>query len=97
MRDQFGREVVLTDAAWSHIRQRRPGMAGYESRVQAAVATPDVVTWDAEYDDRENFYRRAPGRLYLKVCVTYDADGNGTVITAYLTRRVKRGEQRRWP
>lgn len=97
MRDQFGREVVLTEAAWLHILRRRPGMAGYESRIQAAVATPEVATWDAEHDDRENYYRRAPDRLCLKVCVMYDPDGNGTVITAYQTHRVKRGERRRWP
>jgi hypothetical protein len=96
-RDWLGREIVLTDSGWTHILERRPGMAGSEAAVRTAVEAPDRVARDAQYADRESYYRRLGPRRYLKVVVAYAATGHGVVITAYPIPRPKRGEQPRWP
>jgi len=69
------------------------------------LVDPDVVSRDALHARRENFYRRATLSGYserdcLKVCDEFSGGAGGstgTVITAYPTPTVKRGETQRWP
>ena len=96
-RDRLGREVVLTEAGWAHILQRRPRMVGMEGDVRLAVEMADTVVNDADYGDRENHYRRISRRTFMKVVVAYDGAGSGVVITAHPTHGRKKGEKQRWP
>ncbi len=79
-------------------------MAGSEPLIRTAIEIPNLVRWDVDYAGRENHYRWTTegiygitGGIYLKVCVEYGPDGDGLVITAYPTHRIKGREQQRWP
>ena len=106
--DPFSRVVVARRDWWiAHVLDRHPEVDGHEGAVQRTIEWPDVVTRDAEYPNGVNYYRMdaLPGYAgkYLKVAVGYDPDNSvgvvavGEVVTAYPTRRVKKGEQHLWP
>jgi hypothetical protein len=107
--DRWGRQVFAFHGQWvNHVEARHPEMIGHWQAARETIRTPDLVTMDATYSDREHFYRRGmiPGysaRLYLKVCVGY-VPGNfygtftsGVVVTAYLTPKIGKGETQKWP
>jgi hypothetical protein len=59
------------------------------------------VMHDATYEQRECFYRprthrRFPG-LFLKVCVEFESEHSGLVITAFLAQNIRVAEVQRWP
>jgi hypothetical protein len=94
--DRDGRTVVLTDVGWQHIVDTHSDMSDRQADVLRAVAAPDVVTTDAS--GRLFAYRvvadhGGPRPMYVKVCVSYRVSG-GTIVTAYLTRRIPRKERR---
>ncbi len=71
------------------------------------VADSSFVNHDATREHREAIYRPLTlpppyDEPYLKVVVEFhDSDQNytffGTVVLAFLTRRVRSGEKRKWP
>lgn len=99
--------VASIDRWRLHIVAKHAEVSGHAAAVAATIREPQIVTFDATYRDRENFYRfaalpRLP-HLYLKVCVAFGpAEGpgggvSGGVITAYPTPVVGRGEVQKWP
>jgi hypothetical protein len=99
---------VLTDWQWlCKILRDHPELTGHEASVERALTGPERVMHDVDHANGENFYRRrvlpSPlDRQYLKVVVRFRATGlggtaEGTVITAYTVRDLKRGERQRWP
>ncbi len=102
-RDRWGRSVLGRRQRWEgHVRPRHAELDDHFDAVRATIEEPEVVTFDATYPDRENFYRfgALPGhdRLYLKVCVGYGETGvSATLITAYPTGIIGRGEAQKWP
>jgi hypothetical protein len=106
--DRWGRSTIARFGRWrSHIEVKHAEVDRHFAAVEATVAEADLVTFDATYPDRENFYKLGalPGleHLYMKVCVGYgpvDATGTiigGTVITVYPTHGMGRGEVQKWP
>lgn len=109
-RDYRGRVVVLSAERWRHILDGHAVMAEHLDALAATIATPEIVNRDPARVHREVLYRRLRpgGRRFLKVVVHYrpvaptepDATASewwGTVLTAYLTSRIKPGEERLWP
>jgi hypothetical protein len=105
--DQWGREVVLSDSRWTdHILPDHGEMAENVASVQEAIEQPNVVNFDVQAANGENFYclgaLPAPfDQLLLKVCVRFTHQGvgqnwRGEVITAYSTNREKQGEMTKW-
>lgn len=83
--DCRGKQVNLTDDAWSHALGKRPFLAGHEGQARLTVEDPNICT--REGDGSINYYRRGAinGRpqLYLHVLVR-DIDGaTGDVHTAW--------------
>ena len=105
--DRWGRTIVLSDEAWSHILAEHAEMVGQESAVDMTVAAPERVMTDVDVPHRLSFYRTGvlPGRYrrwFLKVCAHFsppDDAGNiiGEIVTAYPTPNLKRGETQLWP
>jgi hypothetical protein len=100
--DRWGRTIQLTAADWSHVIDRHPELVTERPLILATISFPDIVTQDADYGDRENFYRvidwsiGGKPRRSLKVCVQYEARG-GKVVTTFRCPRIKRAEPQRWP
>ena len=105
--DYRGREVVLTEERWAHIRQRHAALAGSPTTIGTVVTSPQRVTRDHVEHQVENHYGAWRGRVLLKVCVRYrpvpDPDDprrtawRGEILTAHPTERVKTKEEPLWP
>ena len=67
--DPDRRRVTLAEAAWEHIKERRPALTGSLGEIMAAVREPTVRHAGREPDE-EWFYRRGAGpSRWLKVVV----------------------------
>ncbi len=75
-------------------------MSGWESDVELTLTSPDKITYDKSFPNRECFYRTGtplnPATL-LKVVVEFSSEGTGSVITAYPTRLISQKERQKWP
>ncbi|MDQ3692522.1 MAG: hypothetical protein M3464_02690 [Chloroflexota bacterium] len=99
--------VILTKDCWqTHILPYHPILDDEEQSVELALIDPHRLMRDAEYTNRECFYRHRAlsnfPHLYLKVVVHYRRVGTsgrlmGSVVTAFPTTRFKAGEQQLWP
>jgi hypothetical protein len=106
-RDRFGRRISLTYERWSgHILILHPEMKALEHLVRRAIIHPDLIAVDRDYPNREVFYTLnvagTLGNRHVKVCVEFrskeleDKMTEGIVVTAYITRQMKRGETPIW-
>jgi hypothetical protein len=94
--DKLGAEVVLTEDDWDRIKEKRPGVEGYEDHARLTLDDPNMV-WEGRYKDSRVFYRR--GLLdddaryracYVAVVVRYPDDGRpGTIRTVYFPFHVE--------
>lgn len=75
-------------------------MEDWETRVMDTLTDPMAVYLDRYDAMRECFYKLGtptnPDRL-LKVVVEFNAEGRGTIITAYPSRNIPTGERQKWP
>lgn len=97
--DPLGRRVQLSNNQWfGHVLQRHPELVDLIAEVELAVAHPDVMCADAVDAFRTCHYRKMinePRRpKYLKVVVNLsESRDTGLVVTAYITSRLKPGEE----
>jgi hypothetical protein len=102
VRDRWDREIRLDEDAWyNHIVSGHRALRDHEAAVARVLTNPYRVTHDALHEYRECFYRqrtrpRYP-ELFLKVCVEFELEHSGLVITAFLTPRIHADEVQRWP
>ncbi len=102
VRDRWDREIRLHEDTWyNHILPGHRALHQHEAAVAKVLANPYRVTHDALHENRECFYRqrthpRFP-ELLLKVCVEFETEYDGLVITAFLTPKIDAGEVQRWP
>lgn len=102
VRDRWGREIGLDERRWyNHIVPSHRELHRHEAAVAKVLTNPYRVTHDAWHEDRECFYRQRTHPLYpgllLKVCVEFDTEDSGFVVTAYLTPNLRANEVQRWP
>lgn len=96
--DSQGIRVRLCKRRWErHIKKKRPWMSRYLSLIKQAIAFPQVITTDKDWDDCLDYYIYGVGRrkdLYLMVVVQYyttrDGTRRGWVRTAFLTAEISR-------
>lgn len=93
-----GVPVRLTDERWRHIVSRHPEMRWQRHRVLEAIASPDLVQrgdYGAMLALRH--YNQPPAVNLFVVAVYREVDdGDGFVITAYLTRRLNWDREMLW-
>jgi len=103
--DPFGRSITLYKRRLDHIEEDHGEMGNAVHLIQAAIERPVTIRRDAVHPDRESFYVLAPAlgpQMYVKVSVEFELPDHygivvGTIITAFPTPRLKRGEQPIWP
>ncbi len=102
VRDRWDREIRLHEDIWyDHIVIGHRSLRDHEAAVARVLTNPYRVTHDALHDNRECYYRqrshpRYP-ELFLMVCVEFESEYAGEVITAFLTPKVHSEEVQRWP
>ena len=72
----------------------------HDAVVAKVLEKPYRVMHDAWEPNRECFYaqiRPVFPDVLVKVCVEFDAGGNGIVVSAFLTSGIRRDEKQRWP
>ena len=98
LKDYQGRNVRLTDERLAHILEH-PELAGLEAALEETLRTPQWVIQFGTDPAAELSYRyflgTRVGDKWLCVVVKYDAN-DAFVLTAYLTDKLKKGEQL-WP
>ena len=96
--DYQNRSVRLTPERLAHILER-PEMANMETAIQETLVNPQVVRKSRTDSTVYLYYRfweaTLVGNKWLCVVTKYLED-DAFVITAYLTDKLKQGEQR-WP
>lgn len=91
----LGIKIRTTDSYWHKIVSfKHPSMNGKEEDVKSALAEPEQIRV-SKADPLVNLYYKACGRYYVCV-VTKKLNGDGFIVTAYLTENIKEGEQI-WP
>jgi hypothetical protein len=93
VKDRWGYEVVLTEAAWQHATKRHPELIGNESLIECAVMMPTLVYETPHKRPSKGFYAKGllgdpPFRgCYVAVFVRYTTNP-AVVVTAYFVRRL---------
>jgi hypothetical protein len=87
----------VTDERWLHITEEHSELAGYLFDMIETIETPKAVVEGTAGELLA--YREIEPQKYLVVVYKETAPGDGFVITAFLTRQIRRLEQRRriWP
>ncbi|MBM4241065.1 MAG: hypothetical protein FJ150_05330 [Euryarchaeota archaeon] len=83
--------IRLTKERWFHITEGQPEMAGYYFEVLETLEEPDVI-----YEGKTGEYiavKDIENGKYIAV-IYREVDGDGFVITAFLTKRKKQLERR---
>ena len=88
----LGYRVVLTRDRWREItRFKHPAVAAYENKIRKCLEEPDVVRASAK-DPNVHVYYLREGTLYLCVVSAPGDSDRCFVVTAYLTKRLKQGQ-----
>jgi hypothetical protein len=89
----LGYQVVLARDRWREIvRFKHPAVASHQQAVRACLENPEVIRASAK--DREvHVYYLQIGRSYLCVVVAPQIRDRYFVVTIYLTKRIKPGDE----
>ena len=86
----LGKRITVTEDYWQKIITiKHPSMAGRDAQVQETLVDPDEVR-ESKSDAQVKLYYRSLLGLHLCVVVKH-LNGDGFVITTYLTDRIKEG------
>ena len=93
--DYLGREIIVTPGRLNHIHEFHPFMVGHINLIGQTLSEPDEVRESSAAPTVHLFYRwytnLSIGDQFI--CVVLKVNPfMGTVITAYPTDRIKRGE-----
>ena len=85
--------IRTTKEYWQRIiTTKHPSIAKYESQVKNILSNPDEIRRSRQ-DSRVHLYYKSFGKLYICVIADHVTSKEGYIITAYLTDRIKEGEQ----
>lgn len=88
-----GITIHTTEDYWQRIvTTKHPSIAKYERQVKEALKDPDEIR-RSQQDKRVYLYYKSIGKLYVCAVVDQVTSKAGYIITAYLTDRIKEGEQ----
>ncbi len=89
---KLGKLIRATQSRWNLIvRTKHPEIDGKEAEIKLTLAEPNEVR-RSRSDNSVYLYYMKRGRLWLAVVVKH-RNGDGFVITAYFTDRIKEGER----
>lgn len=88
-----GAIIHTTEDYWQRIvTTKHPSIAKYEKQVKEALQDPDEIR-RSQQDERVYLYYKSIGKLHICAVVDRVSSKAGYIITAYLTDRIKEGEQ----
>src|SRR5262245_25602403 len=89
---RLGRKIRTTVSHWKFITERKhPEMAGLDYFVQFALMDADCVRVSQDDSEVYLYYKRF--KKYYVCVVCRHENGNGFIVTAYLTNRIKEGRE----
>ena len=71
---------------------KHPSIAKYENKVKETLKDPDRIR-KSKQDSRVHLYYKSIGKLNVCAVANHETLESGYLITAYLTDRIKEGEQ----
>src|SRR3989304_6280575 len=86
---QIGKRIRSSKRHWDAIVNKHESVAGLEEQVGRTLEHPRYVRLSKE-DDRVFLYYAPHGKHFLCV-VCRHLNGDGFIVTAYLTDRIKKG------
>lgn len=90
----LGFSVRTTHGYWELIQRKHPEVIGKETEVQSCLLQPEQVRQSTQDRAVYLFYTSLPP--YHLVVVVKRLDGEGFIITSYLSDKIKEGETV-WP
>ena len=89
----LGVRIRTTKAYWQIIAvTKHPSIAKYVNKVKEALEIPDEIR-RSKQDPRVHLYYRYIGKLFVCVVADHMERTRGYIITAYLTDKIKEGEE----
>ena len=88
--DKSGRKIRLTKKQWRHLAKKHPYMEKYLDEIKETLQLSDKIinrVFNKGYYYKSYKYLKSPNRFVL-VVVKY-LNGNGFIITSYLTEKIK--------
>ena len=90
----LGFTVRTTESYWRLLLLKHPEVSGRERDIQKALTRPDRIC-RSRHDSRVYLFYRTEG-VYYMCAVVKRLNGEGFLITAYVTDTIKEGEHL-WP
>jgi hypothetical protein len=96
IQSKAGVPIRLTDERWAHVTEEHAELAGLRFEVLETVSSPERI-FVGNFDELLAAREIEQGK-YL-VVVYRESEGDGFIITAFLTRRIRSLERRKqaWP
>lgn len=92
--DRFNKKILLSDIRWKHITIAHPEMKKYRKEIVETVSESDLIRQSIYSKSVYLYYRHFPNILQGKYMVAVvKANEDKFVITAYITDKIKRGEE----
>jgi hypothetical protein len=89
----LGYQVVLTRDRWREIvRFKHPAVATHQKAVRECLENPEGIRASAK-DPNVHVYYLTVGRDYLCIVVAPQSQDRYFVVTIYLTKRIKPGDE----
>ncbi|MCD4799923.1 MAG: hypothetical protein K8R19_13070 [Methanosarcinales archaeon] len=90
--NKFNRNIRLTNERWKHITDTHPELQNLLNELGGALKEPEIVKNSVNNEDVVLFYRFYEHIYKGKyMCVVVKLNDE-SIITAYITDRIKRGE-----
>ncbi len=87
---KLGKKIRITKRYWEHIVSKHESVTGLEREVEETLINPSYIRRSKE-DEAVCLYYSAYDKYFLCV-VCRHLNGEGFIITAYLTDKIKKGE-----
>lgn len=85
------KKIRLSNEHWKHISEiKHPEVAGLEKEIRETLVEPILIK-RSNSDEKIFLYYSAYKKYFLCVVVKHE-NGNGFIITVYLTSKIKQGE-----
>ncbi|MEO8496781.1 MAG: hypothetical protein ABI614_17060 [Planctomycetota bacterium] len=90
----LGYGVVLTRNRWRDlVRFKHPAIKNYQKEAKQCVSQPDLIRASGKEPDVHLYYLSLETGKHLCVVVARDDSDERFVVTAYLTARIKQGNE----
>ncbi|MFQ5456647.1 MAG: DUF4258 domain-containing protein [Nitrospirota bacterium] len=91
---KLGKRIRTTKRYWEYIAEKHESIKGLEHEVKRTLEEPEYVRLSKEDKDVYLYYSRYNNYYLCVVC--RHLNGDGFVITAYLTDKIKKGDGVLW-